>query len=960
MILGLDLQPSAVAMVSIDFETSTIETFTKIYKEPVEHTAKGDKKLKNEKRRTCRGARRNNTRTKGRRKSVLELLIENDLLPEEINESVLNDIGDPFELRARAVSELLSPYELGRVLFQLSNRRGYLSNRKKEQKKEDGEVLQGIKTLEKEMAETNSLTLGHYQHLSGKKKSGKETGIYTSRKMYMDELDAILNKQQEVITPELAKQVKAEISFQKQLKSQKSKINNCPLEPKKKRAMKALISSQEYIIWQFLNNIKLQNPDTRFEYNLTLEQKQELVEKLESQKKMTWKSFKKFLKLPEDVIINMDTVACKEIEGNVTVIELKKHLNDYYEQLTEEQIHQLIEDLLTIPQDDFLIKRLTTHWKFDEETAANLANASLEQGHMTYSKKAIGNLLPSMKRGIHQATALARMYPNNIQRPDGLQINENGKFPKLPEIMNPSVMKTQYELKFMLEAFVKTHGVPEKIFIEMGTDFLKGEKSKARIAITQAKNRKENKRVEVILKKRFANPSRNDIIKYKLWEECNKICPYTGTPISEDMLFNENFVHVEHIIPESMSFDNSFNNKTLCMAEENVHVKKNKTPYQAYAHTPQYYQILKRVDGFDNKKKKELFETKDTATEFISRELNDTRYIARAAKEYLEAIGFKVFMTKGRATNIIRNIWNLNDILGTSHKNRDDHRHHAIDAAVVALTTPKLLKFINHAVINDKTPLRSLNIPLPWDSFKDTLQQAIDKMIVVHATQHGLNGPLHKETNYAYNKGKEIYTTRVEVKDLTKGKTEKIVDDEIKKLIQQAVNDSGKTYTERLKEPVFHKDGKTPIKKVTVTENLKPKTVLSIPADGYQKYYQYGSNHHVEIFKMKTKKKKDKWVGRFVTMFDAAQRIKNGMRLAIDKSWDDEHQYVMSLFKNDMLELTDKEGKRDTYRVQKMSSCSSGTIKLRHHASALTTEEVNATVINTTPNSLMARDCFKV
>jgi CRISPR-associated endonuclease Csn1 len=66
------------------------------------------------------------------------------------------------------------------------------------------------------------------------------------------------------------------------------------------------------------------------------------------------------------------------------------------------------------------------------------------------------------------------------------------------------------------------------------------------------------------------SPSGNDIVKYLLAKECEMICPYTGRSISRNGLFGTNpEFEIEHIIPLSISLDDSFVNKTLCFCEEN-------------------------------------------------------------------------------------------------------------------------------------------------------------------------------------------------------------------------------------------------------------------------------------------------------------------------------------------------------------------------------------------------------
>ena len=124
------------------------------------------------------------------------------------------------------------------------------------------------------------------------------------------------------------------------------------------------------------------------------------------------------------------------------------------------------------------------------------------------------------------------------------------------------------------------------------------------------------------------NPSRDNIIKYKLWEECGKVCPYTGRHISQEALFGKNpEFQIEHILPYDRSFDDSYMNKTLCEVHENKDVKRNQTPYETYSHdTNKHEQILERVNksAMPYPKRKRFWQKELDLDQHIARELNDT------------------------------------------------------------------------------------------------------------------------------------------------------------------------------------------------------------------------------------------------------------------------------------------------------------------------------------------------
>ena len=164
---------------------------------------------------------------------------------------------------------------------------------------------------------------------------------------------------------------------------------------------------------------------------------------------------------------------------------------------------------------------------------------------------------------------------------------------------------------------------------------------------------------------------------------------------------------MDHILPRSRSFDNSFGNKVVCHRDANKE-KDKRTPYEAWGkNADKWAEMLKFLDDIEKYTQKSALpftrgksariKTLDYpaagSEDFTNRQLVDNAYASRQAREYLSALGVKVEPANGRATWTLRHLWGLNEILSDSpEKNRDDHRHHAIDALVVALTTPRFIK----------------------------------------------------------------------------------------------------------------------------------------------------------------------------------------------------------------------------------------------------------------------------
>ncbi len=175
---------------------------------------------------------------------------------------------------------------------------------------------------------------------------------------------------------------------------------------------------------------------------------------------------------------------------------------------------------------------------------------------------------------------------------------------------------------------------------------------------------------------------------------------------------------MEHILPYPRSLDDSYMNKTLCMADENRTVKHNRSPYEAYhANTENYQQILKRVETLPYPKRKRFEQEEIDTDKFVERQLNDTRYICTEVKEYIQQLGVKVEVTQGGATAVLRHRWNLNRVLADDcnmEKNREDHRHHVHEPLLVGIACSGCHPLLQeHAGAHEQHQDRNSQLPSP-------------------------------------------------------------------------------------------------------------------------------------------------------------------------------------------------------------------------------------------------------
>lgn len=397
---------------------------------------------------------------------------------------------------------------------------------------------------------------------------------------------------------------------------------------------------------------------------------------------------------------------------------------------------------------------------------------------------------------------------------------------EIQKIRNPIVITALFELRKLVNELIEDFGKIDEIKVEMARDLKISKSQRNKIRREQKRLEKENDRVKSRLKEYDKRPTHDNILKLKLWEECKEVCPYTGKQIKISDLFDDGKIQIEHIHPWSRSLNDSFANKTLCYADEN-RKKGDKTPFEFYGSDESNWSAIKEraLKLFSDTKeypnayqKFKRFVQQSFDDDFSSRQLNDTRYISREAKEYLSKICKNIIVSPGQATSNLRQKWGLNNILNTEDdaKSREDHRHHAIDALVMACTKVSYIQELSKwNRYNRNYDLKQF--PLPWEHFWSDVNRAVEKILISHKkvsntitiryktvekngkkhTNLGVaaRGQLHRE--FVYGKrtapfSDEAYHIRKPIESLqTKKHIDKVVDITIRNLIFKRINELG-------------------------------------------------------------------------------------------------------------------------------------------------------------------------
>lgn len=765
-------------------------------------------------RRLARQMRRRRDRLLKRKARMLAALIRLGFFPQDAKARKELALLDPYALRKKGLYEALTGPEFARALFHINQRRGFLSNRKTDKKDNDsGALKKAIKELHEKLQQENCQTLGEWlarrhearlsvrARLRGKTQKDKAYDFYADRAMIEHEFDTLWEKQRS-LSPALfndaaRNELKDILLHQRPLKPVKP--GRCTLLPDEERAPLALPSTQRFRIYQEVNNLRPLGANLR-EQPLTLEQRDAIVELLE-RGDASFTKIRKALKLPGTTRFNLEDIKRDRLKGNVTNAILSKPdlFGEQWHTFTPVLQDEIVDKLLSEASESVLVDWLQQTAGIDEAVAERVANASLPEGYGSLSRAALARILPELVKDVvvyseavtragfdsHSALSHAQQtgeimdalpyYGEPLQRHVGFGTGNpsDSTEKRYGKIANPTVHIGLNELRKVVNALIRRYGHPSEIIVEVARDLKISREKKLEIQKEQ-KIRQDLNEAQVAEACRALGLTPTNLDKAKrrdlsqrmqLWVELNpkdasdRRCPYTGEQISITRLLSDE-VEIEHILPYSMTLDDSLNNKTVAMRRANRD-KGNQTPFAAFGAqaVPGYdYSAMLERAAFMPKAKAKRFAPdgyeqwlKDDK-DFLARALNDTAYFSRIAKEYLSLVcpPNRVRAIPGRMTALLRGKFGLNNLLsGSELKNRNDHRHHAIDAAVVGITDQGLLqRFAKASASARAMQLDRLvdEMPLPWPGYREHVERAVNSIIVSHKPDHGYQGAMHEET----------------------------------------------------------------------------------------------------------------------------------------------------------------------------------------------------------------------
>ena len=525
-------------------------------------------------------------------------------------------------------------------------------------------------------------------------------------------------------------------------------------------------------IYEAVNNIRLTRPDGS-PRDITPEERAKIVAHLQSSASLSFAALKKLLK--EKALIADQLTTKSGLKGNSTRVALASALQPYPQyhhlldmeletrmmtvQLTDEETGEVTEREVAVVTDSYVRQPLYRLWhilySIEEREAMrralitqlsmkeeDLDGGLLDQlyrldfvkpGYGNKSAKFICKLLPQLQQGLGYSEACAAVGYRHSNSPTSEEITERTLLEKIPllqrnELRQPLVEKILNQMINLVNALKAEYGVDE-VRVELARELKMSREERERMTRQNGERKKANDKVAERIRQRGLYPTKPRIQKYMLWEEAGRQCLYCGQSIEEEQCLNGDDMEVEHIIPKSVLYDDSYGNKT-CACHECNQTKGNRTALEYIRAEGREAEYMKRIN--DLLKEKKISYSKhqrlrwlkeDIPSDFLERQLRLTQYISRQAMAILQQGIRRVSASEGGVTARLRSLWGYGKILHTLNldrydsmgetervsregetteelrikdwSKRMDHRHHAIDALVVACTRQSYIQRLN-------------------------------------------------------------------------------------------------------------------------------------------------------------------------------------------------------------------------------------------------------------------------
>lgn len=832
LILGLDIGIASVGVGILNKDTGEIiHANSRLFP-----AATADNNVE---RRTSRQARRLNRRKKHRSVRLHDLFEDFGLLTDFSKVSInLN----PYQLRVQGLDNQLTNEELFIALKNIVKRRGisYLDDASEDGGTVSSDYGKAVEENRKLLAEQ---TPGQIQ-LDRFEKYGQVRGDFTvvengekrrlinvfTTSAYRKEAERILRKQQEFnnkITDEFIEDYLTILTGKRKYYhgpgNEKSRtdygrfrtdgttldnifgilIGKCTFYPDEYRASKASYTAQEFNLLNDLNNLTVPTETKK----LSEEQKKTIVEYAKTAKTLGASTLLKYI--AKLIGASVDQIHGYRIDPNkkpeMHTFETYRKMQSLETISVEELPRKVLDELthiLTLNTEREGIEEAinaTLKDTFSQDQVLELVqfrknNSSLfSKGWHSFSLKLMMELIPELyETSEEQMTILTRLGKQKSKETskrtkyiDEKELTE--------EIYNPVVAKSVRQAIKIINEATKKYGIFDNIVIEMARENNEEDAKKEYIKRQKANLDEKNAAME---KAAFQYNGKKELpdnvfhghkelaTKIRLWHQQGEKCLYTGKniPIS-DLIQNQYKYEIDHILPLSLSFDDSLSNKVLVLATANQE-KGQRTPFQALDSMDdawsyrEFKSYVKDSKLLGNKKKDYLLTEEDISKievkqKFIERNLVDTRYSSRvvlnALQDFYKEHQFDttISVVRGQFTSQLRRKWGL-------EKSRETYHHHAVDALIIAASSQlrlwkkqnnPLLSYKEEQFVDQETgeivslsddEYKELVFKAPYNHFVDTLKSKKfeDGILFSYQVDSKYNRKISDATIYATRKAK--------------------------------------------------------------------------------------------------------------------------------------------------------------------------------------------------------------
>ena len=755
-------------------------------------------------------------------------------------------------------------------------------------------------------------------------------------------------------------------------------------------------------IYEAVNNIRLTRPDGS-PRDITPEELAKIVAHLQSSASLSFAALKKLLK--EKALIADQLTSKSGLKGNSTRVALAAALQPYPQyhhlldmeletrmmtvQLTDEETGEITEREVAVVTDSYVRQPLYRLWhilySIEERDAMrralitqlgmkeeDLDGGLLDQlyrldfvkpGYGNKSAKFICKLLPQLQQGLGYSEACAAVGYRHSNSPTSEEITERTLLEKIPllqrnELRQPLVEKILNQMINLVNVLKAEYGIDEAR-VELARELKMSREERERMAEGNRRREKENKAIAEKIRESGLFPTKSRIRKYMLWEEAGRQCLYCGQILTLSQCLNGDDMEVEHIIPKSVLYDDSYGNKT-CACRRCNKEKGNRTALEYIRAKGWEAEYMERINDLLDKKaisyskhQRLRWLKEDIPSDFLERQLRLTQYISRQAMAILQQGIRRVSASEGGVTARLRSLWGYDDILHalnldrydsmgetecvsregeTTEKlrikdwsKRKDHRHHAIDALVVASTRQGYIQRLNRVSSESEREAMSGEIEVQKATKTDKLsllerwltqrphlsvRAVSDKVAEIlisyrpgkrvvtrgrniylrhgkKCVQSGLlvpRGPLSKETVYGQitANGEPQIVCKYDLHSLKAKDVDYVVDLALRKRLKELLAQHGGKEKEAFAGDVYMDEAGTqgPIRSVRCFTGLDRGKMKAVKYDEQGDAVGFVSprnNHHLAIYRTP----KGKLVESIVTFWDAVDRARYGIPLVI-------------------------------------------------------------------------------